>query len=68
MVNGCPSCRPEKKIFALEWPGQVRRGNASWGLSTGVGASDPGAWRPGTDRVRCTVDAVAAPEDGFSIR
>jgi hypothetical protein len=54
--------------YDLEWPGQVRRGNASSGLSTGVGAADPGAWRPGTYRVRCTVDGVPIPEAGFVMR
>ena len=54
--------------FALEWNGQVRRGNASSGLSTGMDRADPGAWRPGTDRVRCTVESVEAPEAGFSLR
>jgi hypothetical protein len=54
--------------FLLEWPGQVRRGNASSGLSTGFGTADPGNWRPGTYRVRCTMDGVPVPEAGFVIR
>lgn len=54
--------------FALEWDGQVRRGNASSGLSTGMGRAEPGVWRPGTYRVSCTVDGVDAPEAGFVIR
>ncbi|HEX6370131.1 MAG TPA: hypothetical protein VF006_14515 [Longimicrobium sp.] len=54
--------------FALEWDGQVRRGNSSSGLSTGMGRADPGAWRPGTYRVRCTVEGVEAPEARFIIR
>jgi hypothetical protein len=54
--------------YVLEWPGQVRRGNASSGLSTGMGTEEPGAWRPGTYRVRCTVDGVPIPEAGFVIR
>jgi hypothetical protein len=54
--------------FALEWDGQVRRGNASSGLSTGMGTADPGTWRPGTYRVRCTVDGVPVPEAGFVMR
>lgn len=54
--------------FVLEWPGQVLRGNASSGLSTGMGTADPGNWRPGTYRVRCTVDGVAIPEAGFVMR
>lgn len=54
--------------YDLEWPGQVRRGSASSGLSTGMGTADPGNWRPGTYRVRCTVDGVAIPEAGFVIR
>jgi hypothetical protein len=56
------------EAFALEWDGQVRRGNSSSGLSTGMGTADPGAWRPGTYRVRCTVEGVDAPEAGFIIR
>jgi hypothetical protein len=54
--------------FALEWDGQVRRGNASSGLSTGMGTAEPGVWPPGTYRVRCTVDGAEAPEAGFVIR
>jgi hypothetical protein len=56
------------ELFALEWNGQVRRGKASTGLSTGMGRADPGAWRAGTYRVRCTVEGVAAPDAGFIIR
>ncbi|HEU4884945.1 MAG TPA: hypothetical protein VFT45_21985 [Longimicrobium sp.] len=56
------------EAFALEWDGQVRRGNASSGLSTGMGTAEPGAWPPGTYRVRCTVEGVEAPEAGFTIR
>lgn len=56
------------EAFALEWDGRVRRGNASSGLSTGMGRADPGAWRPGTYRVRCTVEGVEAPEAGFVLR
>jgi hypothetical protein len=52
----------------LEWTSEVRRGNASSGLSTGMGAREPGSWRPGTYRVRCTVDGVPAPEAGFVMR
>jgi hypothetical protein len=54
--------------YVLEWPGQVRGGKASTGLSTGMGTAEPGNWRPGTYRVRCTVDGVAAPEAGFIMR
>ena len=54
--------------FLLEWPAEVRRGNASSGLSTGFGTAQPGAWRPGTYRVRCTVDGVQIPEAGFVMR
>lgn len=54
--------------FLLEWPAEVRRGNASSGLSTGFGTADPGHWRPGTYRVACTVDGVAIPEAGFTMQ
>lgn len=54
--------------FLLEWPGQVRRGKASTGLSTGFGTADPGHWRPGTYRVACTVDGVPLPEAGFTMQ
>jgi hypothetical protein len=52
----------------LEWPGQILRGNSSSGLSTGMGTADRGHWRPGTYRVRCTVDGVEIPEAGFVMR
>ncbi|WP_420125037.1 hypothetical protein [Longimicrobium sp.] len=54
--------------FLLEWPAEVRRGNASSGLSTGFGTADPGHWRPGTYRVACTVNGVAIPEAGFTMQ
>lgn len=52
----------------LEWASEVHRGNASSGLSTGMGTDEPGRWRPGTYRVRCTVDGVPVPEAGFVLR
>lgn len=54
--------------YDLEWPGQIQRGNSSSGLSTGMGTVEPGKWRPGTYRVRCTVDGVPIPEAGFILR